>query len=337
MKKLISAILCAAMLLTFSSCTQNVKQEYSFFGMNTLMAITVFDGGSLSPEAVNNITKEKCEELEKVFDALGENSEVYRFNNRISRDFKVSSTLNAALTKALLAYDITDGAFDISVMPLLSLWGFDNGNYGLPKHGDIENALKSVGSKKLTLSGGVLSADADVKISMGGIAKGFFGDELIKNFKDSGVTAVFSLGGNIVTLGQKKDGSPFSIAIKDPKNDSATFCTVKVGGETSVVTSGGYERYFEYEGKKYHHILDPKTGYPAESGILSVTVIGKDGALCDAFSTGLFVLGREKAAEIMKSQSGFDYVILCDDGKIYTSLSEEALTLSKDADYTVVR
>lgn len=337
MKKLISAILCAAMLLTFSSCTQNVKQEYSFFGMNTLMAITVFDGGSLSPEAVNNITKEKCEELEKVFDALGENSEVYRFNNRISRDFKVSPTLNAALTKALLAYDITDGAFDISVMPLLSLWGFDNGNYGLPKHGDIENALKSVGSKKLTLSGGVLSADADVKISMGGIAKGFFGDELIKNFKDSGVTAVFSLGGNIVTLGQKKDGSPFSIAIKDPKNDSATVCTVKVGGETSVVTSGGYERYFEYEGKKYHHILDPKTGYPAESGILSVTVIGKDGALCDAFSTGLFVLGREKAAEIMKSQSGFDYVILCDDGKIYTSLSEEALTLSKGTDYTVVR
>lgn len=337
MKKLISAILCAAMLLTFSSCTQNVKQEYSFFGMNTLMAITVFDGGSLSPEAVNNITKEKCEELEKVFDALDENSEVYRFNNRISRDFKVSPTLNAALAKALLAYDITDGAFDISVMPLLSLWGFDNGNYGLPKHGDIENALKSVGSKKLTLSGGVLSADADVKISMGGIAKGFFGDELIKNFKDSGVTAVFSLGGNIVTLGQKKDGSPFSIAIKDPKNDSATFCTVKVGGETSVVTSGGYERYFEYEGKKYHHILDPKTGYPAESGILSVTVIGKDGALCDAFSTGLFVLGREKAAEIMKSQSGFDYVILCDDGKIYTSLSEEALTLSNGTDYTVVR
>ena len=98
MKKLISAILCAAMLLTFSSCTQNVKQEYSFFGMNTLMAITVFDGGSLSPEAVNNITKEKCEELEKVFDALGENSEVYRFNNRISREFKVSPTLNAALT-----------------------------------------------------------------------------------------------------------------------------------------------------------------------------------------------------------------------------------------------
>lgn len=337
MKKLISAILCAAMLLTFSSCTQNVKQEYSFFGMNTLMAVTVFDGGSLSPEAVNNITKEKCEELENVFDALDENSEVYRFNNRISRDFKVSPTLNAALAKALLAYDITDGAFDISVMPLLSLWGFDNGNYGLPKHGDIENALKSVGSKKLALSGGVLSADTDVKINMGGIAKGFFGDELIKSFKDSGVTAVFSLGGNIVTLGQKKDGSPFSIAIKDPKNDSATFCTVKVGSETSVVTSGGYERYFEYEGKKYHHILDPKTGYPAESGILSVTVIGKDGALCDAFSTGLFVLGREKAAEIMKSQSGFDYVILCDDGKIYTSLSEEALTLSKDTDYTVVR
>lgn len=337
MKRLISAVLCAATLLSLCACSSNEKKEYSFFGMNTLMTVTVFSEGSLSADDVNNITEKKCKELEAVFDATDAQSEVYRFNTRASRDFSVSPTFKAAVDKALFAYGATNGAFDISVMPLISLWGFDNGSYGVPKDSDFKLALKSVGSEKLSLSGDVLSADTDVKISLGGIAKGFFGDELVKAFKNSGVTAVFSLGGNIVTVGQKSDGSPFSIAIKDPLNDSETFCTVKTGGETSIVTSGGYERYFEYGGKKYHHILDPKTGYPAESGILSVTVIGKDGALCDAFSTGLFVLGIEKATELMAAQSGFDYVILCDDKKVYTSLCDDAFALSEDCGYTLVR
>lgn len=290
------------------------------------MTVTVFDGGTLSADEIFEKTEELSNELENVFGATNENAEVFRFNLRSESAFTVSDTLKSALLKSEEAYELTNGAFDITVMPLLSLWGFDNGNYGVPKDSDIQSALKLVSFSALSLNGNTVTSPAGVKISLGGIAKGFFGDEIIKAFEGSGASAIFSLGGNIVTLDAKPDGTPWKIAVKDPVEENSNFCTVRVGENTSVVSSGGYERFFEFEGKTYHHILDPKTGYPAESGVLSVTVIGKDGALCDALSTGLYVSGAKSAAELIPD--GFDYIILCTDNKIYTSLGDDCLEIT---------
>lgn len=290
------------------------------------MTVTVFDCGTLSADEIFEKTEALSNELEAVFGATDENAEVFRFNLRTENTFTVSGTLKSALLKSEEAYKLTDGAFDITVMPLLSLWGFDNGNYGVPKNSDIQAALKLVSASALILNGNTVTSPEGVKISLGGIAKGFFGDEIIKTFENSGASAIFSLGGNIVTLGTKPDGTLWNIAVKDPSEENSNFCTVKVGENTSVVTSGGYERFFEFEGKTYHHILDPKTGYPAESGVLCVTVIGKDGALCDALSTGIYVSGAKSAAELVPD--GFDYIILCTDNKIYTSLGIDRLEIT---------
>lgn len=334
MKRILSLILAFVTLILSTSCTKALKKEYSFFGMDTLMTVTVFDSGALSADEIAEKTEALSKELETVFSATNENAEVYRFNSRDGDSFAVSSTLKSALLKAQAAYDITEGAFDITVMPLLTLWGFQDGSYRLPRDSEIKSALKYANGSALTLSGNTLYAENGVKISLGGIAKGFFGDEIIKAFEKSGASAVFSLGGNVVTLGTKQGGA-WRIAIKDPTNGSSSFCTVSVGENTSVVTSGGYERYFEFEGKTYHHILDPKTGYPATGDVLSVTVIGKDGALCDALSTGLFVLGAKKAAELIPD--GFDYVILCTENRIYTSLSQDTLELFEPQKYEIIK
>lgn len=335
MKKILSIVICLSILFFACSCEKNSsKKEYSFFGMDTLMTVSVYSDGTLSSDEVYEKAKDITEKLEGVFSATDENAEVYKFNARKESAFSVSDTLKDAVLKSKYAYTLTDGAFDITVMPLLSLWGFDNGNYGVPKSADIKSALSLTGDELLTLNENTLIAKSGVKISLGGIAKGYLGDEIIKSLEGCGVSAVFSLGGNIVTVGSKPDGSLWRVAVKDPLNETENFCTVSVGENTSVVTSGGYERYFEFEGETYHHILDPKTGYPSQSGVLSVTVIGSDGALCDALSTGIFVSGAKKAAQI--TPDGFDYVILCSDGTIHTTLSETSLEITSDK-YKVIR
>ena len=335
MKKIISLILTSVLLFSLCACSQSQKKEYSFFAMNTLMTVSFYSAENNTDELqkeIEAITKD----TENTLSATEETSEVFSFNHRKNKEpFNISDTFKNALLKANEGYELTGGAFDITVMPVLEQWGFDNGLYGVPKKDDIEKVLPYVGAEKLSLENNTLIAPDGVKISLGGIAKGFLGDELLKYLEKKDVSCVLSLGGNIVTVGEKKDGSLWKIGVRDPLDETRQLCTVSVKGGCSVVTSGGYERYFEYNGKKYHHIIDTKTGYPAENGTLSVTVIGKDGALCDALSTGLFVMGKEKAVELMSTLNDFDYIIVCDGKTIYTSLDKSVFTCENN-EYTVV-
>ncbi len=335
MKKIISLILTSVLLFSLCACSQSQKKEYSFFAMNTLMTVSFYSAENNTDELekeIEAITKD----TENILSATEETSEVFSFNHRKNEEpFNISDTFENALLKANEGYELTGGAFDITVMPVLEQWGFDNGLYGVPKKDDIEKVLPYVDAEKLSLENNTLIAPDGVKISLGGIAKGFLGDELLKYLETKDVSCVLSLGGNIVTVGEKKDGSLWKIGVRDPLDETRQLCTVSVKGGYSVVTSGGYERYFEYNGKKYHHIIDTKTGYPADNGTLSVTVIGKDGALCDALSTGLFVTGKEKAVELMSTLNDFDYIIVCDDKKIYTSLDKSVFT-SENNEYTVI-
>ena len=177
---------------------------------------------------------------------------------------------------------------------------------------------------------------AGMEIDLGSIAKGYAGQQAAKLLREKGVTsALLNLGGNVQTIGSKPDGGAWQIAVKNP-HSKEPMMVVSVR-DKAVVTSGGYERYFEQDGKTYWHIMDPKTGRPADSGLLAVTVIGEDGAMCDGLSTSLFVMGLEKAAALWAESSDFEAIFIAADGTVYITdgLKEDFSLLSDYADTTV--
>ncbi len=210
----------------------------------------------------------------------------------------------------------SDGAFNIAVKPLIDIWGFSHGKSGrVPEKEEIESAVKLIDNTEIKIDDSGVSVSGGGKIDLGAVAKGYASDrsrEILKKHKLK--YAILDFGGNIVTYGKKPDGTDFVVGISD--GDGGVFAYVYTG-ETCVVTSGGYERFFEENGKRYHHLLDPHTGYPAENGLKSVTIISENGTLADALSTACFVLGREKGAKLAES-FGVQAVFLDEKGKVFT-------------------
>ena len=159
-----------------------------------------------------------------------------------------------------------------------------------------------------------------MKIDLGGIAKGYTSSRIMDIFKENGITSgLVNLGGNVQALGTKTDGSNWRVAVQSP-DDTEDYLGVLSIQDKAVITSGGYERYFEQDGVTYHHIIDPKTGYPAKNGLVSVTIVSSDGTLADGLSTSLFIMGEEKAAEFWKAHSNeFEAIFVTDDGTIYVT------------------
>ena len=198
-------------------------------------------------------------------------------------------------------------------------WGFTTQKYNVPSKSEISKLLKNVDSSKIEFDekSSSIKLGKNMKIDLGGIAKGNTSSRVMQIFKDCGVTSgLVSLGGNVQALGTKTDGTDWQIAIENPDKSSDYIGVVSVK-DKAVITSGGYERYFENNGKTYHHILDPKTGYPAESGLKSVTIVSDNGTLADALSTSLFVMGKEKALDYWREyKNEFDTVLVEDNGNI---------------------
>lgn len=332
MRKAVAILLCGCFLLTMCSCNSNGELRTEFTAMNTLMSIRVFScsEGEKARDSVIRAFEDKINELDTLFDANNENSDVSKINGKKTK-IKVSENTAEIIEKSILADDITNSAFDITIMPVLRLWGFDNGNYGVPRKEEIKAALAFVGNDNLSLNGNVLTKEENTQISLGGIAKGYLGDELLKIAKEYGASAVLSLGGNIVLCGENEEKGEWTVGVKNPLETDSLVCTFKHKGNVSVVTSGGYERSFKKDGKTYHHIIDTKTGAPADSDLLSITVIGEDGALCDAFSTALFVMGKEKAVKFAKEHNDFEYIFITENKEIIiTNGIEKCELLSAD-------
>lgn len=320
MKRIVSLLLVAVMLSGLCSCAPQTKNDtVTLTAMDTVMQITVFNNSKAKNERIVGLMEDKIEEIEQIADANNTQSDVYRINNsRIGVPVPVCGYTIDMMMQCESAREKTDGCFDMFVMPAVSAWGFDNGNYGVPSEKKIEEAMSRVGMKTIFVDekNNTVTRRENSQITFGGIAKGYLGDELLKIAKSEGVAVLLSLGGNIVLCAEKSDGEMWNVGIKNPYDSEGVVCSFKSSGNKSVVTSGAYERYFEYEGKTYHHIIDPQNGYPAESDLVSVTVIGENGALCDAYSTGLFVMGKEKAVEFAKENNDFDYVFITRDNEI---------------------
>jgi thiamine biosynthesis lipoprotein len=285
---------------------------------------TIFDITALGNEKVlEDVSRKAFEEIKRIDDKMSryrEGSEVSLVNRNAGvSPVKVSHELIEVLKEARRISEFSDGAFDVTIGPLTNLWGFDEGKGVVPPRGEIERLKGLVNYRKLKIdetSSTVYLEEKGMMIDVGGIAKGYSLRKAMKVFEDAGVkNVIINAGGNLNLRGLKK-GKPWRIGIQDPRDESKLLGKVEIT-DISIATSGDYQRFFIKEGARYHHILDPKTGYPAK-GLVSATVIGRSRTSMDGFSSAVFILGAEKGLALMK-KAGAEGIIVTEDGKITVS------------------
>ncbi len=287
------------------------EQAKTVYAMDTVMTLKAYDGNA---EKALEEAEQEIMRLDNMLRRGSSGSEIYELNS--SGEAEVSEETAELIEEALRVCLGTGGAFDISVAPIMDLWGFYTKDFRVPAPEEIDEALQAVSFENISVSGNRVVLRGGAQIDLGGIAKGYASDRVAEIFKDNGVTSgIVSLGGNVQAIGQKKDGSKWRVALQSP--DSAAVVGEIAAADKAVVTSGSYQRYFESGGVRYHHIIDPKTGYPAGSGVKSVTIVCDRGTVADGLSTALFVMGLDKGAEYWKTHEGFEVIFITDDNQIY--------------------
>lgn len=307
------------------------QSQKEIFAMDTYMTVTAY--GKEAEEAAEAAIEE-IERLDLLLSTGDDDSEISSLNQK--GEGTVSEDVVKLLKEAATLHRSTEGAFDISIYPMMEIWGFPTGNYQIPTKKELQELLLKVDGSKVNWdekSKRVSFGIEGMKIDLGGIAKGYTSSRIMDLWEEYGITSgMVNLGGNVQVLGSKVDGSAWKVGIQNPTDETSYLGVLSIQNK-AVITSGGYERYFEEDGKTYHHILDPATGYPAENGLMSVTIVSENGTLADGLSTALFVMGREKALEYWQEHSDeFDVILLQEDEKIYaTEGIEDAFT----SDYQV--
>ncbi len=359
-------LLLMPVMLLCQGCSGSRQASVNFYAMDTVMQITCY--GKDAAAAVEAAQAEIVR-LDELLSIGNESSEVSRINQNIGG--VLGADVAALADYALMLNRLTDGAYDMTILPVMELWGFTTGEYVVPGEEELAKVLALCGSDLVTFN--AISYNTHLKengnkqyqlellngqgIDFGGLAKGYATDRLVQIFDGYDVkSAYFSLGGNVYCYHRKTDGSDWNIAIENPLKNF-DYCrgndvgggdavvgedTKRISGgvpdylgavrihDKAVVTSGGYERYFEQDGKWYHHIINPATGFPAESGLISVTVVSGDGTLADGLSTACYVLGLDESMKLWeKYGSGgnfdgneiapFDLIMMTEDGDVYVT------------------
>ena len=312
-----------AFVLLLSGC--GAKKEYftrDIYAMNTVISINVPSSVKKAEKYCNDAVY-YINELDGIMSVTDPESALSAMNNSAA-PIKIEGDLLSVMEYALDIAKKTEGAFDPTCYSLTELWKISDGGY-LPTLNEVSMALSYVDYKALTLQVGTLSKSSAVRVDLGGIAKGYALGKTVMMLAENVSYGMISFGGNVGVWGEKPDGSKWEIGIKDPFNTEKTVGKIilpDLGGYVSV--SGDYERCFEEDGKRYHHIFDPETGYPVDNGIHSVAVYTKDATVGDALSTALFVMGTEKAMEFYKSGVyEFEALFVTDDGIEMTKGMEE--------------
>lgn len=333
-------ILTLSLLLALSGCsvspagTDPEAEERSgryVSAMDTIMNLTAY--GSHREEALNAAEAE-IHRLDALLSTGQENSEISRLNRLEA--LELSDDTRVLVERALELYRETEGAFDITVYPIMQLWGFPTLEYHLPTEQELDTVLRYVGSDQLTYdaASGKLTLGPGQQVDLGGIGKGYTSARVMELYREAGVTSgMVSLGGNVQCLGRKPDGSLWRIGIQDPQGTEGTLSAVLEVADAAVITSGGYERYFTDPdtGKVYCHIVDPRTGWPVDNDLSSVTIVSTDGTLADGLSTSLYLMGLEGAKDFWRSHSeAFQTILIDREGKLYVSEGlREAVTSEK--------
>ena len=296
--------------------------------MDTLMRVKVWG----SDEAADAVQQEVYR-LEKLLSVTENSSDVALLNCGGYK--RISDETDELLHSALTISERTGGAFDPTVYPLVRLWGFTEATQRVPSQDELQAALSHIGIENVDAQDGFAELKNGAQLDFGGIAKGYAAERCVSILQAAEVeAALLALGGNVQTVGSKPDGTPWAIGIADPTQPEQSLATLRFTGSLALVTSGGYQRYFEKDGVRYHHILDPKTGTPAQSGLASVTVLAQSGTLADALSTALFVMGLDEATEFWRASDDFEAVFITDDGEIYATAG--AAELLDDCEFQVI-
>lgn len=321
MKKKIYIGLIMALSLFLSGCASQNKSEEKVYNdtlFDTVIQVKIYDN-------VDNRILEGCEKLCKKYDLLlsktNKESDISKINQACGIPVTVSDETVSLIQKGMEYGDLSEGAFDITINSISSLWDFHSESGKIPSEQEINTNLPHVNYKNISITENqVTLSDEHASIDLGGIAKGYIADKLAEYLKDNGVRhAIINLGGNILTVGSKPDGSDYNIGIKDPSNPDGSPITCVKTSDKSVVTTGIYERFFEKDGIVYHHILDPKTGYPCDNTLASVTIITDSSADADALSTTCYLLGLEKGMKLIRSMENMDAIFITKDNEIIDS------------------
>lgn len=319
MKRFLTGVLTLAMMLSLTACQESSANK-QVFAMDTVMNLAAYG------DSCEDVLKEAEIELYRLDALLSKTAESSLVSeiNAAGEPVAVTEEVKELLNAAKEYSQTTGGAFDITIAPVVSAWGFTEDVYRVPEQAELELLLQSVGSEQIEIDGDSVMLGSVAQIDLGGIAKGYASDRVAELFKQYGVERGWiSLGGNVMAAGTRPDGEPWKVGIQHPEYpNEEKFVGYVFLEDAYAVTSGGYQRVFEENGDFYHHIIDPATGYPADSGLVSVTIVaGSDtkgnGTMCDALSTALFVMGEEKALEFWRSSGyEFDVVLVTEDDRV---------------------
>jgi len=317
-------------LLLSVSCSEKPQVETStdLFAMDTYITLTAYGGESAKALVA---AEDKIYELERMWSVTDSQSEIYAVNHGNGSQINVSDETADIISFALEMADKTSGALDLTIYPVLTAWGFTTETYQIPKEEDLSLLLQNVGYDKILLEDNQITLPKEMQIDLGAVGKGYATDVVADVLKEHGViSALIDLGGNILTIGSKPDGSKWRIGIKNPI-ESGNIATLEIA-DLSIVTSGGYEKYFiGSDGQHYGHIINPENGKPAQSGLSSVSIISADSKVCDALSTALFVMGFDEAISYWRESKDFEMILITEDGEIHiTEGLADNFTLSEN-------
>lgn len=330
MKKIFCCIIICFAGILCCACGEEIPQRYKSAdaAMGTVVQLVLYDTGD--GEAKMREIMALLQELEKErISRRLPGSELYEVNQAAGREegYRLSPELEANVAECLEVWERSEGAFDITLGQVAELWNIDSWaagereeEFALPDRDALRNALEHSGSGKLRMEGGTLFLPEDVSLDLGAVGKGISMDEILSYLEQKGTVtgAVISLGGSVLTYGEKPEDPVWKVGIRDPFNVEASIGVLSLEGQWCVSTSGDYERYAEKDGIRYHHILDPATGCPADSGVASVTILSKDGFLSDALSTACFILGPEEGIRLAESY-GAEALFVRKDGSLEMS------------------
>lgn len=327
MKRILPLLLCLGLLAGCAPAQSEAQPaQVQFFAMDTVMSVQVYGENG---EAGVQAARQEVERLDGLLSRTDPDSEISALNAHAGDGVPISVEPEVA---ELLAFGqsvsaLLPGAFDITIAPVMDAWGFTGEERHVPTAEALSAAMALVDSDRLTVDAAASTAlleQAGMEVDLGAVAKGFAAGRAEAALRASGATcALLDLGGNVTVIGCRPDGQPWQVAVKDPQSTDQALCVLSLENRTAS-TSGGYERYFEEDGVTYHHIIDPKTGYPAESGLRSVTVISADHQLADALSTALFVAGEEAALDLWRSRDDFELVLCTQDDRVIVTQGLEA-------------
>lgn len=334
---LIIAVIIIFSLISIFATGKYEKNEVirSGYALGTIINLNAC--GNKAQKAIDEAF-ERLNNIDDKMSAFKENSDISKINYGAgTREEVISSDTYFVVKKAVEYSKILEGTFDPTIRPLVKLWSIGTKEEKIPESSEIETTLKLVNYNDVVLeesNHSIMLKHKKQALDVGGIAKGFAADEVRDIFLKHNIkSGLIDLGGNIFALGSKEDGSAWRVGIQNPFKSRGEFLGILSVENKSIVTSGNYERYFMKDGKRFHHIIDPKTGYPSESKIISATIISDNSIDGDGLSTGVYILGVEKSLSIIEKIKGIDAILVTEDKKVYMTSGVKNIFMLTDEEF----